>query len=98
MPLVDNKITRGKGWFKLLHYMGLVIVSVASPITINKEIVSNGDNSFLCENDSEWNEVLTQILLSKIDLELVGKAARKTVCEEYTFNANWSNYYKFIVH
>ena len=51
MPLNDDARSRGKGGFKLIQYMGLGIVSVASAITINREIISHNYDSFLYDNE-----------------------------------------------
>jgi glycosyltransferase involved in cell wall biosynthesis len=96
MPLNDDKITRGKGGFKLLQYMGLGIVSIASPITINQEIVHHGFNSFLCKNDDEWEETFENIFNGQVDLFKIGEQARKTICERYTFNACFPRYKQFL--
>src|SRR5690606_16168978 len=61
MPLEENKVTKGKGGFKLIQYMGLGIVSVASGVTINKEIITDEEDSFLVFEDN-WETVLNKVL------------------------------------
>jgi glycosyltransferase involved in cell wall biosynthesis len=96
MPLEDNPRTRGKGGFKLIQYMGLGIASVASAITINKEIISHSENSFLCSNNNEWYEILENILDKTIDFQSIGNKARQRIMEKYTFQSQKINYLNFI--
>lgn len=96
MPLIDDDESRGKGGFKLIQYMGLGIVSIASPITINKEIVDHQKNSFLAKDYEEWDFWLTQLLENKIDLQKIGEEARIKINSTYTFTSNRNNYINFI--
>lgn len=98
MPLTFDDISKGKGAFKLIQYMGLGIVSVASPITINKEIVDHEKNSFLALSDEEWHRQLEGILEGKYDLSNIGDAARKTILENYMFSSNQKKYLNFITN
>src|SRR4029450_4729740 len=54
MPLRDTPAGRGKCGFKLLQYMGLGIVSIATALTVNREIVDDGVNGFLVEPGEDW--------------------------------------------
>jgi len=96
MPLIDDAESKGKGGFKLIQYMGLGIVSVASPITINKEIVDHQINSFLANDNEEWEFWLSQLLERKFDLQKIGEEARLKINSKYTFSANENNYINFI--
>ncbi len=96
MPLPLNDRTKGKGGFKLIQYMGLGIVSVASAISINKEIVENGVNGFLVEPGEDWTEALYNIIKQKTQFKQIGQKARKTILKSYTFEANKSQYINFL--
>lgn len=96
MPLLKNRSTKGKGGFKLLQYMGLGIVSVASAITINKEIVEDGVNSFLCDTEKDWQDRLENILLDRIALTEMGKKAKNSIADRFTFTSNKNIYINFI--
>jgi glycosyltransferase involved in cell wall biosynthesis len=96
MPLNDDDISKGKGGFKLIQYMGLGIVSIASAITINKEIVDNKENSFLATDLDSWEEIITNILENKYDLNNMGFKARQKILENYTFEANKNSYINFL--
>ena len=92
MPLDNSKISKGKGGFKLIQYMGMGVTSVASNITINKKIVDNTRNSFLVESEDDWYNVLKNIMLGKYDLSKIGREARKSICGSYTFDSNIDYY------
>lgn len=96
MPLLDDAESRGKGGFKLIQYMGLGIVSVASPITINKQIVHHEQDSFLPETIEEWERILRKILNNEVNLSEIGTKARKKIESSFTFNAKKSTYKEFI--
>lgn len=96
MPVEDDLRGRGKGGFKLIQYMGLGIVSVASAVTINCEIVNHGVDSFLAHSLNDWKTILEMILEKKIDFQQVGKKAREKIEKHYTFKANWEKYRSFI--
>jgi glycosyltransferase involved in cell wall biosynthesis len=98
MPLVENKKTQGKGGFKLIQYMGLGIVSVASGVTINTEIIENKKNGFLVFDSSDWKEVLLKVLTAKsTDLNLIGEKARSTIKKNYSFTAHKNSYLNFLM-
>ncbi len=96
MPLTDDAESRGKGGFKLIQYMGLGIVSIAAPITINKEIITHGYDSFLAMSGEEWESTLEKILKGEVDLIEMGKNARQKIERNYTFNAKKKKYIEFI--
>jgi glycosyltransferase involved in cell wall biosynthesis len=96
MPLPLNDRTRGKGGFKLIQYMGMGIVSVASAITINREIIEDGENGFLVEPGVSWYDKLFEIVQKRETFPAIGKNARKSIMKNYTFKANKEKYISFL--
>ena len=96
MPLVDDEESRGKGGFKLLQYMGLGIASIATPITINKDIIGDEKNGLFALTEEEWRSAFVKCLSGAIDLKKLGENGRKRIESSYTFNANKVNYIEFI--
>jgi glycosyltransferase involved in cell wall biosynthesis len=96
MPLLDDLESKGKGGFKLIQYMGLGIVSVASPITINKEIVDDSVDSFLANSTEEWMNVFSKILEQQYDLREMGIRAKLKIDQKFSFMSNKDEYVKFI--
>src|SRR5690554_6354118 len=96
LMLLDQSIrAKGKGGFKLIPYMGLGIVSVASAVTINKEIVDDKENSFLVHSDEEWEVILKEILANNVDLQKMGDKAYEKIKDKYTFSSNSKKYANF---
>jgi len=92
MPLPDDEWSKGKCGLKGLQYMALKIPAVMSPVGVNNEIIQDGTNGFLPENDQDWFEKLS-LLIEHPGLRLnLGNVARKTVEDYYSFNA-WKNTY-----
>lgn len=96
MPLEENAQTKGKGGFKLLQYMGLGIVSVASAVSINEEILDCEECGFLARSKEEWEKILSEILKQKIDLSTYGANARKRIEKHFTTNSAFSKYETFL--
>lgn len=97
MPIEDNIVGRGKCGFKLLQYMGLGVVGVATNVTVNGEIIEDGKNGFLVKPDnSNWYEELKKVLSLQENLSNIGKIARRTVEERYSFSANVWRYMDFV--
>lgn len=88
MPLLDTEWERGKCGFKLIQYMTLGIPVVASPVGVNKEVISDGDNGFLATTDEEWFTKLS-CLIENPDLRKdLGERGKKTIREKYSFEEN----------
>jgi glycosyltransferase involved in cell wall biosynthesis len=83
MPLIDLPFQRGKCGYKLIQYMACGIPVVASPVGVNSEIVSHGENGFLASTDYEWAAALN--ILSDASLRhKMGGIGRYIVEERYS--------------
>lgn len=88
MPLVDSPWERGKCGFKLIQYMACGIPVIASPVGVNKELVTNGVNGYLAKTEEDWLKYL-KILMDNIDLrKQMGLAGRKLVEDKFTLQVN----------
>jgi glycosyltransferase involved in cell wall biosynthesis len=96
MPLTETKTSKGKGGFKLIQYMGLGIVSIASAVTINNEIVDDEVNSFLINTDESWVEKIQYVLKKKDEFADIGLMAKERIHLNYTFTSNLKKYLEFI--
>ncbi|MCE2432947.1 MAG: glycosyltransferase family 4 protein [Candidatus Latescibacteria bacterium] len=83
MPLPDDPFTRGKGGYKLLQYMACGLPVVASPVEINREIVTHGKTGFLAETEVEWIEFLGTLIKNKTLRNRMGAAGRARVIAHY---------------
>lgn len=83
MPLVDSSWERGKCGYKLIQYMACGLPVVASPVGVNKEIVSSRVNGFLANTTDEWVEALEELLVNRDLRETMGAAGRRLVESVY---------------
>lgn len=83
MPLPDDPFTRGKGGYKLLQYMACGLPVVASPVEINREIVTQGETGFWADTDAEWIEFLGTLIENKTLRNRMGNAGRARVVAHY---------------
>jgi len=87
MPLTDSPFERGKCGYKLIQYMACSVPVIASPVGVNREIVTHGVNGFLAESEEEWNAALQRLLTDASLREEMGRAALLTVRKKYSLQA-----------
>jgi glycosyltransferase involved in cell wall biosynthesis len=96
MPLSASDEDKGKAGFKLIQYMGLGIVSIASAVTVNNEIIDHGENGFLVYDENKWADTIQEVIDKRDQWGRIGKKARGKVLEHYTFDANKEKYLNFL--
>lgn len=84
MPLPDDEWAKGKCGLKGLQYMALEIPTVMSPVGVNTEIISDGENGLLASAMGEWVEKISKLIESEELRKKIGIEARKTVVEKYS--------------
>jgi glycosyltransferase involved in cell wall biosynthesis len=88
MPLTDDAWAAGKCGFKALQYMALCIPAVASPVGVNKKIISHGINGFLCADSEQWKKILQDLIHSKSLRNIVGARGRVEVIQNFSVSSN----------
>lgn len=88
MPLTKTPWVMGKCSFKLIQYMGCGIPVVASPVSMNNEVVEVGVNGFLANTTEEWKEALEKLIFDVNLRKSFGQAGRKKVEEIYNLKTN----------
>lgn len=84
MPLSDDAWTRGKCGFKIIQYMALGIVPVASPVGANRAIVTDGVDGILCEGPEAWRAALVGLIDDPTRRAEIGARARQTAVARYS--------------
>ncbi|MBI4648175.1 MAG: glycosyltransferase family 4 protein [Bacteroidia bacterium] len=88
MPLPDNQWTKGKCGFKVLQYMALGIPAVVSPVGVNNEIITQGQNGFFASSEHDWVEKISFLVESEELRQKLGKGGYDTVVTKYSINVN----------
>jgi len=92
MPLPDDEWANGKCGLKGLQYMALEIPTIMSPVGVNREIISDGNNGFLADSQDEWFEKISLLIESEELRIRVGKEGRKTVVDHYSVTSQKNSY------
>jgi glycosyltransferase involved in cell wall biosynthesis len=83
-PLTDDDWARGKCGFKAIQCMACGVPVVAAAVGVNREIITDGVNSFLASTPEEWTQKLGR-LLSEPELRArMAVAGRRTIEERYS--------------
>ena len=79
MPLTDDPFSRGKCACKILQYFAAGLPVVASPVGMNRDVVTPGVTGFLAESPAEWVGHVRQLVEDRPLRDRLGAAARKFV-------------------
>jgi glycosyltransferase involved in cell wall biosynthesis len=95
MPLPDDQWTRGKCGLKGLTYMALGIATIMSPVGVNSEIITNGENGFLADGTADWVEKISLLIENENLRKVLGEKGKETVQERFSVHAQKGRYLKF---
>lgn len=87
MPIAEDEWSKGKCGLKGLVYMSMEIPNVMTNFGVNREIIENGVNGFLCSNHNEWFSTLSQLIENEELRRKIGASGRKTVEHNYSVNS-----------
>jgi len=87
MPLADEPWARGKCGYKLIQYMACGLPVVASPVGVNSDIVSDGENGFLASNIEAWRAALTTLIVNSALRRRLGKNSRERAERNYSLES-----------
>ena len=92
MPLHDDAWSEGKCGFKLIQYLSLGIPAVASPVGVNKDIIEDGTNGYLCSNNEEWKSRLKELITDMQLRQRMGEAGHSKMIREYSIQSQKDNF------
>ena len=92
MPLPHDEWAEGKCGFKLIQYLSLGIPAAASPVGVNKKIIDDGVNGFLCSTEEEWYAAIEKLILDAELRKRMGIEGRKKITNEYSLHSNAGNF------
>ena len=83
MPLADDPWTRAKCGFKLLQYMAAGLPCIASPVGVNREIVT-AECGLLCDEPAAWGRALAELLDQPGKRVHMGHSGRARAADHYS--------------
>ncbi|MCA9088079.1 MAG: glycosyltransferase family 4 protein [Planctomycetaceae bacterium] len=86
MPLPDEPWERYKCGFKLLQYMAAGVPAIASPVGVNRDIITPGIHGCRAESTEDWLNQLTFLLDNPVQTLAMVQAARQKVEEQYSID------------
>jgi glycosyltransferase involved in cell wall biosynthesis len=91
-PLPDEEWVLGKSGLKALQYMALEIAPVVQGVGANLDIVREGENGLVARTPEEWLAAVRRLVRDPELRRRLGRAARATVVERYSVEANRARY------
>lgn len=88
MPLENDEYSNGKCGFKIIQFLSLGIPVAASPVGVNRKIVVEDQNGYLCETKQSWVNALEKLLIDANKREKMGANGRNRIIQEYSMKAN----------
>jgi len=84
MPLNNDLWSQGKCGFKLIQYMACGLPVIASNVGVNNEIVQEGVNGYLVENDQQWSNAFKNLIQDEYLCQKLGLEGRKRFENDYS--------------
>jgi glycosyltransferase involved in cell wall biosynthesis len=88
MPLTDDEWTEGKCGFKLVQYLSLEIPAISSTVGVNKTIIEDNVNGFLCNTDEDWYNAIEKMIIDRDMRKRMGKEGRNKIIKQYSLESN----------
>ena len=87
-PLLPGENALGRGVCKAIMYMGASIPVAATKYGLVSELIQDGINGFLCENDLDWKDKLSALITDRTLRKKMGEAGFSSV-EKYSLENNF---------
>ncbi len=98
VPLTKNEFEKGKFPFKALQYMAIGIPVVGTRWGVLEEIITDGVNGFLVDNDEEWIDRLGVLIRDAELRKQIGENGRKIIKEKFTYDVNAPKFIDILKH
>jgi len=95
MPLIGRHVENGKCGFKLIQYMGLGLISIASNVGVNSLIINDNTDGFLV-TDNNWKKKIEEVISLKHNFPEIGENARIKIQSHYSFKSNIKDYLELL--
>jgi len=91
VPLPDNPWNHYKFYLKVVQYMALGIVPVATPLGSNPEVIEHGVTGFLARTSGEWTGFLGQLVQDNALRVRMSRQAAEYAHQRFTVEAQASS-------
>jgi glycosyltransferase involved in cell wall biosynthesis len=101
IPLTSTEFNKGKSELKYIEFTALGVPIVASAIDIYKQVINDGFNGFLANDEKEWIQKLEDLILNKNIREFILNNAKEDVSTNYRLNSrakSWNKVLKNLVN
>lgn len=82
--IMGNPFTEGKSELKYVYAGCLGIPTIASATDAFKTSITNSENGFLCNNESDWLNAFEVLITKQSERERIGARAKQHIENEYT--------------
>lgn len=82
-PLPDDEWTHGKCGFKAIQFMACGVPTVAAPVGVNQQIISDGVSGLFARTPGEWVQALERVLTDAALRRRLGAAGREAIERRY---------------
>lgn len=86
MPLTDTPWERGKCGYKLVQCMAAGRPVVASPVGVNRDIVTHGHDGFLADSCADWREALDVLRTDRPRAADMGRNGRRRIEKDFALS------------
>ena len=83
-PLTDDEWSKGKCGFKAIQCMACGVPVVAAAVGVNREIITDGVDSFLASTPAEWIDKLGRLLTDRALRGRMAEAGRRRIEDKYS--------------
>lgn len=87
MPLINGPWEKGKCGYKLIQYMACGVAVIASPVGVNRDIVTTSNSGQLASSIEDWVSALSKAITSKELRYKNGLAGRMAVKDYYSIQS-----------
>jgi glycosyltransferase involved in cell wall biosynthesis len=86
MPLGEDLWSQGKCGLKIVQYLSVGVPVVCTPVGVNRDIVTNGENGFWAASIQEWVDRLSTLIQDQELRKRMGRKGIETVEREYSLS------------
>lgn len=89
MPLPNNPFEKGKCGYKIIQYFAASAPVCASSVGVNRSLVEDGVNGYLCQSSDSWYESLESLLSNANIRKQMGSSGRNKIEKEFTYSSQY---------